>query len=267
MASKLSVFDWHCSEQNLQPGGHGGEDGCIGLVKWKKYVVWRGSNDVMEMFTVSEGRLKRYADGEGVGKATLVAHGDKLLAVGGFEQGVHTTKVKRFTVNNEMKIHMCGSDIPDMPVGCGQSCAISDGDNLVVMGGYDSSGSMLDKVQVYSNKTRTWSTGWALPSPCAGGSATLQYGTIILLGGNHITTSVWYAKISDLLVSHFVSFHYSLLAGIFYLYDTAGRMCVGRVHVRVYLGGHVCGRECMGAVYDSTHCTHCMLCTYVLWFE
>ena len=176
------------------------------MAKWKKVVVWRGPNGAIELFKVSEGSWERYADGDGVGKATLVAHRDNLLAVGGLEGGVYTTKVRRFRIEKKTNKQLSESDIPDMLVGCGQSCVVSDRDHLVVMGGCGAKGILLDTVQVYSHvtKPKAWSLGCALPTPCAGGSAIVYQGSIILLGGNHMGSKVWYAKISELEVSHLV---------------------------------------------------------------
>ena len=197
----MTLFDWYdCSLSVTQRGGRGDEGGCIGLAKWGEGVVWRSATD---MFKMSGWRWERCADGESVGKATLVIHRGNMLAVGGQEGGGgYSTKVRKLKIEKN-KIRFCASEIPDMPIGCGQSCCISDRDHLVVMGGCGASG-VLDTVQVYNHVTKVWSSGRALPTPCAGGSAMLHQGSIILLGGNHMDTSVWHAKISDLLVSHLV---------------------------------------------------------------
>eukprot|EP00731_Ephydatia_muelleri_P004966 Em0002g1142a len=196
----MSLFHWpDCSLGVSQPGGRGGKYGCIGLAEWGEGVVWRGPNGATEMFKVSGSRWERCADGEGVGGACLLVHRGNMLAVGGQGGGGggYSTKVRKLKIEMK-KIRLCKSEIPDMLIGCGQSCCISDGDYLVVMGGCGASG-VLDVVQVYSHETEVWSLGRALPTPCAGGSAMLHQCSVILLGGNHMGTSVWHAKISDLL--------------------------------------------------------------------
>ena len=221
----MSLFHWpDCSLGVSQPGGRGGKYGCIGLAEWGEGVVWRGPNGATEMFKVSGRRWERCADGEGVGGACLLVHRGNMLAVGGQGGGGggYSTKVRKLKIEMK-KIRLCASEIPDMPIGCGQSCCISDGDHLVVMGGCGASG-VLDVVQVYSHVTKVWSSGRALPTPCAGGSAMLHQGSVILLGGNHMDTSVWHAKISDLLVSHF-----SLIPPLFHLSEVLAcifRLCV-----------------------------------------
>ena len=223
----MPLFHWpDCSLGVSQPGGRGGKYGCIGLAEWGEGVVWRGPNGATEMFKVSGRRWERCADGEGVGGACLLVHRDNMLAVGGQEGGGgYSTKVRKLKIKKN-KIRFCASEIPDMPIGCGQSCCISDEDHLVVMGGCGAYG-VLDAVQVYNHVTKVWSSGRALPTPCAGGSAMLHQGSVILLGGNHMDTSVWHAKISDLLVSHF-----SLIPPLFHLSEVLASICTCRINVQ-----------------------------------
>ena len=233
MASKLAVFDWHyCSLTVPKPGGRG--SGCNGLVKLKEGVVWRGQNGVMEMIKVPEGSWERYADGDGVGKATLVAHRNKLLAVGGLE----TTNVRKLRIKKN-KIHPCASKIPDMSIGCSMSCVVSIEESLVVMGGCGASG-ILDTVQLYSHVAKAWSLVRALPTPCACGSAIVYQDSIILLGGNHMATLVWCAKISEILVGHFVSSQSYCMGWNFFMYMDPTSVWDGVCSITVCVGRECC---------------------------
>lgn len=186
----LAIFDWKDRCRVAEQVGRGNGCGCSGLAEWKGKAMWGGRDSVMEALHAA----KKLAEGDGVSRATMVAHGDMLLAIGGMERdGQYSRKVRSWKGK-----WACSSRIPDMPVGCGQSCVLGAGEYLLVMGGCNKDG-VLDVVQVYNHSTNLWSLGGKLPNLSSCGSAVLYGDSVVILGGNHMATSVWHARIKELV--------------------------------------------------------------------
>ena len=94
------------------------------------------------------------------------------------------------------------SVMPDMLVGCWESCVVSvSGGGMVVMGGIGDGGRDLNDVQVFDGGTQTWHRGPSLPKPCSRMSAVVHGDVVFVMGGYGMDRAVWCADIRD-LVSH-----------------------------------------------------------------
>lgn len=64
------------------------------MAEWKGSVVWRGSCGTLEKRNIHEDQWTRLSEGDGISEATLVAHKNKLLAVGGVINGKYSASVR-----------------------------------------------------------------------------------------------------------------------------------------------------------------------------
>ena len=168
-----------------------GGDG--GLVEVEGRVVWGGEGGVVYSLDDKD-KWKRWTDGVKVG-ATLGVCDGRLVAVGGYKDGVWSKKVMVWRGGR-------WSLMSDMLVGCVYSCVVSvGGGGLVVMGGGGDGGEYLADVQVFDGKTQTWHFGPSLPKPCGAMSAVVHGDLVFVMGGEGMDTAVWCANIND-LVSH-----------------------------------------------------------------
>ena len=168
-----------------------GGDG--GLVEVEGRVVWGGEGGVVYSLDDKD-KWKRWTDGVKVG-ATLGVCDGRLVAVGGYKDGVWSKKVMVWRGGR-------WSLMSDMLVGCVYSCVVSvGGGGLVVMGGGGDGGEYLADVQVFDGKTQTWHFGPSLPKPCGAMSAVVHGDLVFVMGGWGMATAVWCANIND-LVSH-----------------------------------------------------------------
>ena len=137
-------------------------------------------------------KWKRWTDGVEDG-ATLAVCGGRLVAVGGYKNGVLSKKVMVWRGGK-------WSLMSDMLVGCRRSCVVSvGGGGLVVMGGRVDGSHLLADVQVFDGKTQTWHFGPSLPEPCRDMSAVVHEDLVFLMGGWGMATAVWCANINDLV--------------------------------------------------------------------
>ena len=174
-------------------GGRGGVGGGGGLVEVEGRVVWGGRGGV---YMYEEDRWSRVADG-GESWGTLAVCGGRLVWVGGLKGGsVCSKKVKELRGGR-------WSAMPDMLVGCCESCVVSvSGGGMVVMGGRGDDGWRdLNDVQVFDGGTQTWHRGPSLPKPCWNMSAVVHGDVVFVMGGVGMDRAVWCADIRD-LVSH-----------------------------------------------------------------
>ena len=171
-------------------GGRGAWGGG-GLVEVEGRVVWGGYGGV---YMYEEDRWSRVADGGEVA-GTLAVCGGRLVWVGGWKGGVCSKEVKELRGGR-------WSAMPDMLVGCCESCVVSvSGGGMVVMGGEGDGGWDLNDVQVFDGGTQTWHRGPSLPEPCSRMSAVVHEDLVFVMGGGGMDRAVWCADIRD-LVSH-----------------------------------------------------------------
>ena len=162
-----------------------------GLVEVEGRVMWGGGEGVYRLEEKDE--WKRWTGGVQFG-ATLGVCGGRLVAVGGYKDGVLSKKVMVWRGGR-------WSLMSDMLVGCIRSCVVSvGGGGLVVMGGWGDGYGDGD-VQVFDGKTQTWHFGPSLPKSCYHMSAVVHGDLVFVMGGLGMATAVWCANIND-LVSH-----------------------------------------------------------------
>ena len=186
------MFHFETCQNVPERGGRGwGGDG--GLVEVEGRVVW---GEVVGVYSLDDkDKWKRWTDGVELG-ATLGVCSGRLVAVGGYKDGVYSKKVMVWRGGR-------WSLMSDMLVGCWWSCVVSvGGGGLVVIGGQGDGGKALADVQVFDGKTQTWHFGPSLPKPCWGMSAVVHGDLVFVMGGwGDMATAVWCANIND-LVSH-----------------------------------------------------------------
>ena len=183
------MLSFKTCEKAPWPGGRGLGIGGGGLVEVEGRVVWGGYGGV---YMYEEDRWSRVADGGEVW-GTLAVCGGRLVWVGGLKGGVNSKEVKELRGGR-------WSVMPDMLVGCRESCVVSvSGGGMVVMGGDD--GWSLNDVQVFDGGTQTWHRGPSLPKPCSRMSAVVHGDVVFVMGGWGMGRAVWCADIRD-LVSH-----------------------------------------------------------------
>ena len=183
------MFHFETCENVPELGGRGYGGG---LVEVEGRVVWGGGGGVYSLD--DKDKWKRWTDDVELG-ATLGVCGGRLVAVGGWKDGVHSKEVMVWRGGR-------WSLMSDMLVGCAVSCVVSvGGGGLVVMGGRGDGHKYLADVQVFDGETQTWHFGPSLPERCRRMSAVVHGDLVFVMGGNGMATAVWCANIND-LVSH-----------------------------------------------------------------
>ena len=168
---------------------HGGG----GLVKVEGRVVWSGGRGLYMLDEVVN-KWTRVADSSEM-TATLAACGGRLIALGGYDNGIGSKKVMELREGR-------WSTMSEMLVGCTGPCVVSiGGDGMVVMGGIGDGDKPLRDVQVFDGRTQTWHKGPSLPQPCRGMSVVVHGDLVFMMGGLGMDNAVWCADVHD-LVSH-----------------------------------------------------------------
>ena len=158
-------------------------------------VVWGGGyGGGVHMLDEVRSKWSRVADSGELG-GTLAVCGGRLVWVGGLKGDVKSKEVKELRGGR-------WSAMPDMLVGCRESCVLSvSGGGMVVMGGWGDGEWGLNDVQVFDGGAQTWHRGPSLPKPCHTMSAVVHGDLVFVMGGEGMDRAVWCADIRD-LVSH-----------------------------------------------------------------
>ena len=162
-----------------------------GIAEMKEGPVWAGSAGT---YRLEKASWVKICEGVAWG-STLAAMDGKVISFGGAHDRQYSNSVKELD-EGKMK----WSAISSMIVACHDPCvaSISCG-QLVVMGGMGLGGIALDVVQVFNFKERKWQRGQSLPVACWGASCVVHKDTVIIAGGTGMATSVWCAKIIQLV--------------------------------------------------------------------
>eukprot|EP01048_Picozoa_sp_COSAG05_P029424 COSAG05_NODE_9671_length_608_cov_1.481336_1_plen_188_part_10 len=111
----------------------------------------------------------------------LVANSGKLYAIGGSSTRPHASVEDYDPNTNEWQ------DSPGLRSGCrwGAACASDNEHKLIVLGGFDKGGEMLDGVEIIRTNQRRgrWEPGPPLSSPRAGHAAIFHDGFVYCVGG------------------------------------------------------------------------------------
>jgi uncharacterized repeat protein (TIGR03803 family) len=104
-----------------------------------------------------------------------------------------TTGATTLTSTQKYTVHNSWSTGAPVPVPVVNPAAAVLGNEIYLVGGYDSSGSLAD-VQIYNPTANTWSTGPSLPTATDTGAAAVVANELYFIGGSHggvYTNAVW----------------------------------------------------------------------------
>jgi uncharacterized repeat protein (TIGR03803 family) len=105
-----------------------------------------------------------------------------------------TTGSTTLTSTSSFTVHDSWSSGAAMPTGTVQSAAAVLGGEIYVIGGYNTSGTVLTDVQIYNPTTNKWSTGTPLPTATGASSAAVVNNILYVFGGSTataVTGAVW----------------------------------------------------------------------------
>ena len=148
--------------------------GVGGLVEVEGTIVWSGGKDAYHL-DKKNSKWITFADSS-VKETTLAVCEDRLIALGGYDNGIHSKKVMELREGR-------WSLMPEMLVGCTGPCVVSiGGGGVVVMGGIGDGDKPLKDVQVFDGRTQTWNRGPSLPQPCVAMSAVVNGDMVFVMG-------------------------------------------------------------------------------------
>lgn len=163
------------------------------------------SYNLPDTWTTYPGVLSKEAAGK-----TLTVYNDKVYIIGGLTEDKDNI-VKIYDINNNKWYN--GSPMPT-PV-YSHSTTLHNG-KLYVIGGYQLSSDVCDKVQIYDIASDTWTYKTEIPEVVADHTATLYRGKIYIIGGNSTIKST----------------------AAVYIYDIAGDTWESGNNMRVGVSGH-----------------------------
>jgi uncharacterized repeat protein (TIGR03803 family) len=105
-----------------------------------------------------------------------------------------TTGSTTLTSSQKYTVHNSWANGAAMPTGTMQSAAAVLGGEVFVVGGYNTSGTVLSNVQIYNPSTNTWSAGPPLPTATGASSAAVVNNILYVFGGSTstaVTGTVW----------------------------------------------------------------------------
>ncbi|KAL5508911.1 hypothetical protein EMCRGX_G004174 [Ephydatia muelleri] len=162
-----------------------------GLVEVEGTIVWSGGKDAYRL-DKKNSKWITFADSSKTEMTLAVCRG-RLIALGGYDNGMHSKKVMVFREGR-------WSLMSEMLLGCTGPCVVSiGGGGMVVMGGIGDGDKPLRDVQVFVGRTQTWHKGPSLPQPCRGMSAVVHGDIVYVMGGWGMDRAVWCANIRYLL--------------------------------------------------------------------
>ena len=133
----------------------------------------------------------------------MASFNDTLLLIGGTKQDGSITSEIQYLCQDGREIKFYSDDImPRMPTARAGAVATSLAFNLIVAGGYDSSGNRLNTVEVYDSRSKLWSKTASLPQKCAEMKTAVVHGDLwYLLGGSNQYQSVFSASMKEIINS------------------------------------------------------------------
>ena len=162
-----------------------------GLVEVEGTIVWSGGKDAYRL-DKKNSKWITFADSSKTEMTLAVCRG-RLIALGGYDNGMHSKKVMVFREGR-------WSLMSEMLLGCTGPCVVSiGGGGMVVMGGIGDGDKPLRDVQVFVGRTQTWHKGPSLPQPCRGMSAVVHGDIVYVMGGWGMDRAVWCANIRYLV--------------------------------------------------------------------
>ena len=131
----------------------------------------------------------------------MASFNDTLLLIGGTKQDGSINSEIQYLCQDGREIKFYSDDImPRMPTARAGAVATSLAFNLIVAGGYDSSGNRLSTVEVYDSRSKLWSKTASLPQKCAEMKTAVVHGDLwYLLGGSNQSRSVLSASMKEII--------------------------------------------------------------------